>query len=470
MTILLLLLFGLLAMSLFGGDWRTGLLITIVIGFAQDPIRKLTPGQPSIYVGLVLIAFLATSFVLWQQRGCRLELIQMFRNVPALATCFTALVILVLLQAFNGLLLWDLPSRVAIGIGFYLAPLLGLWMGFQLGLNQYLLNTLLKLYLICTGFFAFTAFLDYRGLDIPLFQAVGSGQIIFFRYGYYTTGAIGLWRSTDIAAMHLAIGSCLSFVYAFIQFPGLRRILWLILSSLLALTSILTGRRKAVVQIVVFFILFALLIGVYDGRRNRPQFLASIFTLAAISSLGFFLDPSEFLGNDFSEYVDRAQSAPADLWDRFNILGLGAFLRGLEISNGFGIGVGTLAQTGAANIADVEGESFAYVSESGVGKVVAELGIPGLLLFLIIGWGLFLLIRRNFKMISLLPPRIAVLQTGLLSFALSNLPFFSSAAGVYGDPFILILCGLCFGSFFAVPNLVEQQRKLELMASSSAGK
>ena len=43
------------------------------------------------------------------------------------------------------------------------------------------------------------------------------------------------------------------------------------------------------------------------------------------------------------------------------------------------------------------------------------------------------------------PNSIATLEIGLLAFALSNLPFFSAAAGVFGDPFVLIICGILFG-------------------------
>jgi len=36
--------------------------------------------------------------------------------------------------------------------------------------------------------------------------------------------------------------------------------------------------------------------------------------------------------------------------------------------------------------------------------------------------------------------------------------FFFSAAQVYSDPFILILMGICFGSFLAVPTLIARQQ------------
>ena len=56
MTILLLIvLFGVLAAVLLDGNWRTGLMVALIIGFVQDPLRKITPGQPAFMVGLVLI-------------------------------------------------------------------------------------------------------------------------------------------------------------------------------------------------------------------------------------------------------------------------------------------------------------------------------------------------------------------------------------------------------------------------------
>ena len=72
-TLLLALLLGSLILVLLSGDWRSGLLLTVVIGFAQDPIRKLTPDQPGLYVGLALVAFVGSALVLYQRRGGRLQ-------------------------------------------------------------------------------------------------------------------------------------------------------------------------------------------------------------------------------------------------------------------------------------------------------------------------------------------------------------------------------------------------------------
>jgi hypothetical protein len=465
--LLLALLLISLALVLLNDDWRSGLLLTVVIGFAQDPSRKLTPGQPGLYVGLALIAFVGSAYVLYQKRGGRLELPLMFATNPGLLTWGTPLLLLLLFQAVNGLLRWGLPLRVLIGAGFYLAPLLGLWVGFQLGRDQRLLRRLLLLYLAGAGLFAFTALLDHRGVDLPLFEAVGGGQLIHFRYGFYTTGAIGLWRSTDIAAMHLTIAGCLAVIFAFSGSTGTPRVRWLTLAASLAMISLFTGRRKAIVQFIVFVGLFAVLLNRYGGSNNRRQLIGGLVVAAGLASVVFVLDPSEFLGDDINEYVDRASSAPGDLWERFNVLGLRAFQRGLEISEGFGLGLGTLAQTGAAGVEAVQGQGFVYVSESGIGKVVAELGLAGLIVLLAILWGLVQAFSRILPLMRLLPPQTAAFEIGLLAFALSNLPFFSSAAGVYGDPFVLIICGISLGSVLAVPSLVQRFQVLQTLVQQA---
>ena len=72
---------------------------------------------------------------------------------------------------------------------------------------------------------------------------------------------------------------------------------------------------------------------------------------------------------------------------------------------------------------------------------------------------LFLLtLWRNFNLIKGLPGQISFLLIGLLSFGLANILFFFSAGQVYSDPFVLIVLGLCFGSFLSVPSLLVRHQ------------
>jgi hypothetical protein len=89
---------------------------------------------------------------------------------------------------------------------------------------------------------------------------------------------------------------------------------------------------------------------------------------------------------------------------------------------------------------------------------VAELGLPGLIIGSVLVVLILLTIQRNFSLLNRLDPESAFVLLGLVSFALANLVFFFSAAQVYSDPFILILLGLSFGSYLAVPTLIARQQ------------
>ncbi len=67
-TLILIVLFSGLALLLADGNWKGGLMFTLLIGFLQDPLRKLTPGQPALFVGFVLIAFACCCLVLLDRR------------------------------------------------------------------------------------------------------------------------------------------------------------------------------------------------------------------------------------------------------------------------------------------------------------------------------------------------------------------------------------------------------------------
>jgi len=58
-----------LAVLLLSSDWRSAMAITIAMGFLQDPLRKVTEGQPGLMVGIVLIFFTITAVLCFQRRG-----------------------------------------------------------------------------------------------------------------------------------------------------------------------------------------------------------------------------------------------------------------------------------------------------------------------------------------------------------------------------------------------------------------
>jgi hypothetical protein len=196
----------------------------------------------------------------------------------------------------------------------------------------------------------------------------------------------------------------------------------------------------------------------------------SVLGSAAMAYAGYAIFLISAKGDSFNIYLNRSVTAKDDLFGRFNDQGISALTRGLEVSQGFGLGVGAGANLGNLKLSAASEaqrgsiQSLGYVSEGGGGRLVSELGLPGLVVGGAVAYLIGLCLWRNFKMLNRLPPGIAYLMLGLIAFGLANILFFFSAAQVYGDPFILILLGLCFGSFLAVPTLVARLQAQQFQA------
>ena len=472
-SLALVLLFGLLAVVLLDGNWRAGLIMTVVIGFLQDPIRKLTPNQPSLMVGLVLIAFVFTLLVLAEQMKGQINLRSMFWTVPAVQDWVPIFFAVIALQSFNSFLRFGDAMLVVLGAAFYIAPAIALWAGFAVGCNIRILMRLITTYVVLCTLFAITVWLDYRGLSGPLFDEVGNGLLITFE-GFSAAGANGLFRTSEIAGWHLSAGACFAIILGVSSRKRENQILLFVLAAAFAYLTIPTGRRKALVLVLVFTAFYLLLFSRTATAASREKVISSILGSGAMAYGAYALFLITAKGDSFDLYINRSYSAKDELLSRFQSQGVGALLRALEVSQGVGLGVGAganlgnfrLSQAAAQSLREVR--SLAYVSEGGGGRIVAELGLPGLLAGGGVAFLIMLCMYRNFRMLRWLDPSIAYFMLGLVAFGLANVVFFFSAAQVYSDPFILILLGLCIGSFLAVPSLLAQQQAF-LHQQSQAG-
>ena len=470
-TLLLLILFAGLTLSLLSNDWKTGVLWMVAIGFCQDPIRKLTPGQPSLMVGLVLIAFLMCVLFIYQERG-QLDLKYFFWTSPQLLGLVPLFLILLFAQALNSFARFGSPSLTGIGLSFYIAPLIALWVGFHIGRDLPFLRRIIIVYLILSSIFAFTVLLDFRGVDIPAFEEVGTGILITFE-GASKSGASGLWRTSEIASWHLAAAACFCIVLTFSDRDVGWQILYVSTAVVFSVLSVTTGRRKSQVLIVAFLGIYLLIFSRQASPASRERIIMSVLGGAGISFAIVSMLLLDMLGSNFDIFLDRATTSAEGIGDRVQSQGLSALLRGFEVGGGLGLGLGAGTNLGNFNAGADRStiQSLGFVSEGGGGRLVVELGIPGILL---IGWILILSIQmlwRNFKLIRFLPSEDIALITGTLSFGLANIIFFFSAAQLYTDPFVLIVLGVSFGSILSVPVLVysrmQQQKSIPILARGS---
>jgi hypothetical protein len=461
-SLLLLILFSGLILCLLNNDWKSGLLWTITIGFCQDPIRKLTPGQPSLMVGFVLAGFLLCAFVIYQIRS-QLDLKYLFWTSPQLLDTIPLFIALLGFQAANSLSRFGSTPLVLIGLSFYIAPFIALWMGFHIGRDLFFLRRVLVFYFILSCIFAFTILLDFRGVDIPAFEEVGSGILITFEGGS-KSGASGFWRTSEIASWHLAAAACFSIILTLSDRDVGRQIFYVLMAVLFSFLSVTTGRRKSQVLIFAFLCIYLLVFSRQASPASRERLIMSVLGGAGISLAIASIFLIDLFGSNYEIFLNRASTSGEGIGDRLQFQGWSAFLRAFDVGGGFGLGLGAGSNIGNFNagVNRATVGSLGYVSEGGGGRLVVELGIPGLLL---IGWILSLsvkLIWRNFMLIRFLPAEQIALISGCLSFGIANMLFFFSAAQLYGDPFILVMLGISIGPVLSVPVLVyslqQQQR------------
>jgi len=460
-----------LAVLLLSSDWRSAMAITIAMGFLQDPLRKVTEGQPGLMVGIVLIFFTITAVLCFQRRG-GLQLRRMFLGSNELAALVPAFFAILGFQAFNSLVRFGQPTLTMIGVGFYFAPLIGLWMGYQLGLAPASLRRIVGLYLLFSIPWSLSVWLTHLGVEWgDLLSEVGEGILINFSTdsGSITQqGASGLWRSSELAAMHLATAACLLLVYGWSSPSRSTNNLYGLGALACTFLTLLTGRRKALV-LVVAFVLIMLLFQILRGdTRMRDRIITGVLGPIGLGVVGvLILFPNLLV--DFNPFLWRASTIPGDLWERFISVGFSAIWPAIENSQIIGLGTGALAQTGLLGL-NVSGQvANPWVSESGVGKLITELGVPGVVVLLLILMQFGRLLVRNTGLLRSFDSSSANLYLGLLSFAIANVPFFMAASGVYGDPFVLILVGLSLGSFLAPPTLVYNQAVQSLQRDELAG-
>jgi len=462
-ALILILMFGSLGLVLLDGNWRAGLLITVAIGFLQDPLRKITPGQPSTLAGLVLIAFVLTILVIYEQNKGRIDLRSMFWTVPQVLEWIPLFFAVIAAQAMNSFFRFGDIQLTGLGIAFYLAPAVAIWAGYEVGCNPKALKAVVITYIVLCGLFGISAWLSFRGFDNVLLKEVGMGIQITFE-GYSAAGAAGLWRTSEIAAWHLAAGACLSLILAVSSQKQENQIFLFVLAAAFAYLTIPTGRRKALVLVLVFSAFYLLLFSRRASAASMERVISTVLGGSAMAYGAYALFLISAKGDSFDAYLNRTLSAKDELFSRFQEQGIGALLKSLEVSQGFGLGVGAGANLGnfqldaAARAARDGIQSLSYVSEGGGGRIVAELGLPGLLVGGVLAILVLRTLQRNFLLLRLLEPRLAFLLLGLVAFGLANVLFFFSAAQVYSDPFILILLGICFGAFLAVPTLIARQQ------------
>jgi hypothetical protein len=443
-------------------QWRLALLLCLATAILQDPLRKLTPDQPVLFVVFVGVVFGAGCLGALA-RGIRFNPNVLFKRFPRLIMPLALLPLLLIVQAINSYLRSENLWVPALGLMTYVLPLFSIIFAYQLVFRQgeFRIDQFMKWYVVCISLVLLTIYLEYSGYDWPVLGQVGEKLIMYDR----STGAIlfsytGLLRASEISAWHAMTAACFVVLMTVLKRTTFTRLLTSVIVVVLLLgLGALTGRRKLVIEFGVFVSTYLILWLIFEKRAGKLAIVA--VTTAAVGGylfLGSVLRepvPTQFTETafaDYSAYVGRTQSAFGDAPSRFVELGLAPVMWAYDSFGFLGAGLGMGTQ-GTQHF----GGGAEAAAEGGLGKITLELGIPGLFLM---GWVAILAFRHLFGIMrtaSRHSLRIGRLSFGLFSFLVANVAGFSVATQAYSDFFILLILSWTLGFLFAVPVLVERE-------------
>jgi hypothetical protein len=229
----------------------------------------------------------------------------------------------------------------------------------------------------------------------------------------------------------------------------------------------LTGRRKFIIEIIVFASAYVTLLLYFGRGATRLALLSGLVGLLGYVGFIFFMPEEKEAARyvrhsdvSYELYVARSKTVFGDVPDRLTSLGLApigwAYNRYGLLGAGLGAGSQGTQHFGAAGQGAAEG---------GLGKIWLELGAPGLV---IVAWFALALMRHLWAVLKSISRQSAALNRmalGLTSFLIANVSTFAIATQAYGDIFVLLIVGSVLGGLLAMPLLAEratQKRMLNL--------
>lgn len=448
----LILIIGIISLGLCLADWRKGMFVCIAAGFLQDPIRKIIPGEPVYLSALAVVFVIAIIFGFILQRGfISFEPIHSWYGV--LRAPLYLFIGLVLIQAGFTIVRFGKPILALIGTISYLTPIPALFVAYYYPNNVEDIQKLAVFYIAICILAASGVYLDYFGFHLPLLRQVGPGLTIY-DFGMILKPYPGFLRSPEVMAWHTAAGSCI-LVILFMMTNKLEIRFGCVISILfLIIAGILTGRRKILIQVILFLTFYGFLI-MYSQQNVRKLFTYGILLIGIVTILALItLLPQERLST-FNPYWQRGMTVFSDAPNRFEKLGMGSIKWAFHRGGIFGKGAGTGSQ-GAQHFGGgtlLVGGS----SEGGLGKIIVELGVPGLILVLWIVAAFTLYFWRIIKRVQIEDRQLTVLTYGFIAFLAASIPMFIVASQAYGDPFVLLTLGWISGSILSAPRFLTAQ-------------
>lgn len=395
--------------------WERGIYLIVFMAFLQDPLRKLVTGEPAyfnLFTGSTFCAA-AAGAVLTRAAISPGEIAGWQQN---LQRPFVAYASVVAIYTFYSLFIYGNPMISGLGLISYMAPLGALFVAhafFILG-GSARIQAFLLLYLTCGVFALSTLLLEMSGFDARVLGEVGVGIRI------YDLGTI---------------------LHAFIVSLG-----------------VVTGRRKFIVMIAMFGGVYVGSIALLIARARAYVMSAAVIGLAAYGIVLVGLQPDETgvlttpYGEDYGLYVQRTSGVFADIGERFAHLGIAPITCAYNRFGLFGGGAGIGTQ-GVQHMTDELAHTGA--AEGGLGKIMLELGVLGLLAVAALVVAFVRHIHRLLVDLARTSAEHTRLACGLVALLIANMASFSVAVQAFGDIFVMLFLGMCLGSLLAMPRIAR---------------
>ena len=418
--------------------WRYGFFLMIVLAAVQDPLRKLVPGTPAWLVILTALVLLAT--VLGSVSLTKGWWLVFRRAYPQIGRALILLILLCLpaavLSATYGPGSWMLT---VLGTISYASIFLAMITGFHFPRDARAVRKLLGAYCLLHGVMLSGAVLEYYKI-FPDMQILGSKALGYewkrWGWGYMVDMMSGFYRTPDVMGWHAAAVSMLSLVLA-IASKGKRRWGWVAFSAFAVIALMLCGRRKMVYMLPVFLLA---LVWIYwqAGRAGR---LAGMFFLLLIP-VGSVWFVGDWLGEDSANVrYYSGQGLKKEAMESIQGQGFGAVMTTYDQSGVLGEGLG-FATPGSHNLQVARPPVW---QESAPSRIMVELGVPGILGFLLVMISIALaLMRTTVRQLRQHTP-FAPYAAGLFAFFLANVGSLTVSGQILADPFIAAFLGVLVG-------------------------
>ncbi len=417
-------------------NWRKGVFACLVLDVLRDPVRKLVPEHPVLITVAVGGVWCLVFAGFWLSERHRID--RFTRAYPRCRTAFYLLVAALVPAAVISLVSysggWILAA--AGGTSYLFLPI-ALLLGFAFARTERDVTLFLVCYCLVNAVAFSGALLEFGRVPFP---ALGGIDYVWFRTGHDFFLISGFYRSPDLLGLHAAHVFIFSGILAGRE-KSRWRPLWIALACLAGVVLLLSGRRKMIVMPVVFG--FFVLLVLSRNYRHGWAFQAAA-ALLAVAVGTWALMPS---GTE--RYLDYAATTPVEGFDRINPIP--KVRTTLQQAGLLGYGLGTATQ-GSYHIAAHGQRTW---QEDGMGRLAAEVGLPGVVLVLA---ATFLLVR---DVLGSLPRqerrgRIPFMQYSLVGVFAANIASFLASHQAYsGDPSSIAIACMTLGFAMALPHLAE---------------